>query len=99
MTIRIFQILFCLMIVITGLKANAVENSYIEDRINALIASHEELNKYIHYEVNQGVVILQGEVKTHDDKAFAERIATNIPGVYRVRNLLVIDLDKKRFSF
>ena len=92
-----FRLAFCLLILPNILAAKATDDTEIMKRLNALMAMHSEFNTRVDYEVNRGVVVLQGEVTNFADKAFVERIATNIPGVYRVRNLLVIDFSKKNF--
>ncbi len=79
------------------MAAKAADDTEIMKRLNTLMAMHSEFNTRVDYEVSKGVIVLQGEVTNFADKAFVERIATNIPGVYRVRNLLVIDYSKKYF--
>lgn len=91
------KLFFCLLILPNLLAAKAADDTEITKRLNILMATHSEFNKRIDYEVSKGVIVLQGEVTNFADKAFVERIATNIPGVYRVRNLLVIDYSRKNF--
>ncbi len=95
----VFKWLFFSVILLAScfLSGKASDDTTIRKDLSSLISMHPEFNKAIAYDVNQGVVVLQGEVTNFADKAFAERIATNIPGVYRVRNLLVIDLNKKNW--
>lgn len=93
----VFNRLFLFLILFASslLAVEASDDMSIRSSLDYLMNKHPEFNKDVLYDVNQGVVVLQGEVTNFADKAFAERMATNIPGVYRVRNLLVIDFNRK----
>lgn len=92
-------LLILLIILSSTLTANAVSDDMtIRSKLQSDITMHKELYG-ISYEVNKGVITIEGEVKKFGDKALAERLATNIPGVYRVRNLLVIDVPQNLFYY
>jgi hyperosmotically inducible periplasmic protein len=72
-----------------GVNSNlddGIENNYKA----ALISKH--LNKQsIHYDANNGVLTLKGNVKTPTQKAEAERLASNIPNVQQVVNQIEVN--------
>jgi osmotically-inducible protein OsmY len=75
----------------TQSAAVTVDDSALKSQINAILEKDEILVAYdFNVAVSQGVVTLKGTVRTEDEKARAERIAT-IAGVTKVRNEIVVD--------
>jgi hyperosmotically inducible protein len=65
---------------------DGIENNYKA----ALIASR--LNKQsIHYDAKNGVLTLKGTVKTNQQKAEAEQLASKIPNVQQVVNQIDVN--------
>jgi osmotically-inducible protein OsmY len=92
-------LLVLLLILGSSLSAQAIRDDMeISSKLQSDISLHKELYG-ISYEVNKGVITIEGEVKKFGDKALAERLATNIPGVFRVRNLIVIDMPQNLFYY
>ncbi len=74
-------------------KARQIESN-VDDAIEknykaVLIANHLD-NQRIHYTAKNGVLTLEGKVKTTDDRAEAEKLGATVPNVTQVVNKLNI---------
>jgi hyperosmotically inducible periplasmic protein len=73
--------------------AATLDDSTLGSRINAILEKDEIVGPYdFDVTVKEGVVTLKGTVRTADEKARVERVAT-ITGVTQVRNEVVIDVN------
>lgn len=76
-----------------GTTTTASSDSALDKRIETRIHNVASLKKHeIHVSVNNGVATLTGTVPTEADRAKATQAAT-IPGITRVDNQLVVDLN------
>lgn len=86
-----------ILTILTCLAVKAADDMTIKSKLLSSLIYHKNLIG-VNCDVQKGIVTIEGEVKNFGDKAFAERLATNIPGVYRVRNLLVIEVNQNPFT-
>ncbi len=70
-----------------------VSDKTIRNKLTNSINAHDDIDHDVDVHVKDGAVTLRGEVDNKGEKALAERLAVNTPGVTSVKNLLVIDKD------
>lgn len=67
-------------------------DAWVDGKLEASFLLNTELNNFrIDTDVQDGVVTLEGEVSSEDEKVLAQEIAQNIEGVKEVNNMLSID--------
>ena len=68
-----------------------VDDAAITAKVKAKLAADGEMNPFnIDVDTNEGVVTLQGRVKTEENRTTAERLARETNGVKRVINLVKV---------
>ena len=76
-----------------GIAYATNSDKVIRDKLNNSINAHDDIDHDVKVIVKDGEVTLKGEVDNKGEKALAQRLAVNTPGVTSVKNLLVIDKD------
>jgi hyperosmotically inducible protein len=70
-------------------------DSAIEDNFKATIKAHDNLDdQSIHYKAKNGTLVLNGSVKTSEQKKEAEDLAHQVPNVQQVVNEIKVDPKK-----
>lgn len=73
----------------TAKKVDSELDSGIDKNLEAMLVEHK-MNKAVHYDVNNGVVTLKGNVPSQGQRASAEKIAQQVPNVKQVVNELEV---------
>lgn len=76
-----------------GIAYATNSDKVIKNKLTNNINAHDDIDHDVDVHVKDGVVTLRGEVDNKSEKALAQRLAVNTPGVTSVKNLLVIDKD------
>jgi len=73
----------------TAKKVDSELDSGIDKNLEAMLVEHK-MNKAVHYDVNNGVVTLKGNVPSQGQRSSAEKIAQKVPNVKQVVNELEV---------
>lgn len=73
----------------TAKKVDSELDSGIDKNLEAMLVEHK-MNKAVHYDVNNGVVTLKGNVPSQGQRSSAEKIAQQVPNVKQVVNELEV---------
>ncbi|WP_226649077.1 BON domain-containing protein [Microbulbifer variabilis] len=72
-------------------KNSTMSDAWLDGKAEAILLLNENLNNFtIDTDVNNGVVVLTGEVESNIDKRLAEELITGIDGVKKVNNKLTV---------
>jgi osmotically-inducible protein OsmY len=75
----------------TKTPGRQVDDAAITAKVKTKIAAVGEMNPFnIDVDTNEGVVTLQGRVKTEENRSTAEKLARETEGVKRVINLVKV---------
>jgi hyperosmotically inducible periplasmic protein len=73
----------------TAKKVDSELDSGIDKNLEAMLVQHR-LNREVKYDVNSGVVTLQGDVPSQGQRASAEKLAKQVPNGKQVVNKLEV---------
>jgi hyperosmotically inducible protein len=73
----------------TAKKVDSELDSGIDKNLEAMLVEHR-MNREVHYDVNNGVVTLKGNVPSQGQRSNAEKLAQQVPNVKQVVNELEV---------
>jgi hyperosmotically inducible protein len=73
----------------TAKKVDSELDSGIDKNLEAMLVQHK-MNRAVHYDVNNGVVTLKGNVPSQGQRANMEKLAEQVPNVKQVVNELEV---------
>jgi hyperosmotically inducible protein len=73
----------------TAKKVDSELDSGIDKNLEAMLVQHK-MNRAVHYDVNNGVVTLKGDVPSQGQRSNVEKLAQQVPNVKQVVNELEV---------
>ncbi len=73
----------------TAKKVDSALDSGIDKNLEAMLVEHR-MNRAVHYDVNNGVVTLKGNVPSQGQRSNVEKLAQQVPNVKQVVNELEV---------
>lgn len=73
----------------TAKKVDSELDGGIDKNLEAMLVQHK-MNRAVHYDVNNGVVTLKGNVRSQSQRSTVEKLAQQVPNVKQVVNELEV---------